>query len=191
MTLAFASMPGAKGLTMALVVDKKTFEVLSARVGVPGGALEDVKIMKGTVFQKPDGVAPAGAQEEFKLPSGKKVMAEVVSTKVGARTYTSWIGAEGSDLEGVLLKTSGVGVNKELSEDPVEIDHALRDKGLGGKARTVVGIKLSYSDKSEMVLTKDPISKCLAYGMLLTKGKGFTMTVVSLRTDAKPTLTWK
>jgi len=191
MLAAYASMPGGKGLVMAMAVDKKTLEVLSAKIGVPGGELKDVKIMKLPEKRaKPQG-QPLGTPEEFTLPSGKKVMARVSTSKAGGQTYTSWVGAKGTKFEGLLLGFKGANSSRTLSADPVEVDHELQDQDKDGKARTVVGRQVAYTDGSQVVMTKDPVAKCMHFGLLSSKTPHSELKVISLRTDAKRTLAWK
>tara|TARA_R110002072_G_scaffold36743_1_gene107897 strand:+ start:957 stop:1769 length:813 start_codon:yes stop_codon:yes gene_type:complete len=188
MTQAYGSMPGGEGLLMALVLDKKTFKVLSAKIGVPGGELKEVKVME--LKQHPQAKTPPSKEEEFTLPSGKKVKVSVTTSQAGGQTYTSWVGAKGTDLEGLLLGLKGPSANRTLSADPAEVDHELQDKDAEGKARTVVGQEVVYTDGSRFVMTKDPVAKSLHYGMLSNTTPTSKIEVVSLRTDAKPTLTW-
>lgn len=190
-TMGYASLPGGEGLLMALVLDKKTFEVLSAKIGVPGGDLKEVKIMD--LPEQPKAKAGEGKEEEFTLPSGKVVKANVTRRQTDGKTYTTWTGAKGTDLEGLLLGFKGGSADKALSADPAEVDYELEDLDADGKAKTVTGYELVYTDGMRLVIGKDPVAKSLGHGMLCTKMKtgGAEVKVVSLRTDAKPTLAWK
>tara|TARA_R110002072_G_scaffold252713_1_gene411532 strand:+ start:148 stop:966 length:819 start_codon:yes stop_codon:yes gene_type:complete len=190
LTAGFSSMRGGKGLVMAMTVDKKTSKVRSAKIGVPGGELKQIKIMDDKNFPKPH-VKPAGKQEEFTLPSGKKVMATVITGKSAGQTYTSWVGAKGTDFEGLLLAFKGANSNKVLSADPREVNYELQDKGADGKPRILMGQEVAYTDGVCVVMSRDPIAKRMCQGLLSSKSTAGELKVVSLRTDATKTLNWK
>ncbi len=185
-TSGYASTPGGEGLVLALVVDKKSFEVIS-RLGLPGGALQDVEIKKFKAVPK----APEGKLEEFTLPSGKTVKARVTASQVAGKAQTTWVGAKGTKLEGVLFKSVGPkGLTKELSADPAKADYELKDVGADGKARSVAGRKVLYTDGTQHVLANDPVAKSITYGVLSVKFKGGELKVVSLTTKGSKTLNW-
>lgn len=187
-TMGYAQLPDGKGLLMALVVDKKTGDVLLAKLGKPGEALKEIKVMKSP--KQVSAKAPEGEEVDYTLPSGKVVKATKTETKSGGNTYTSWSGRKGTELEGVMFKSRGPSYNKELSEDPSQIDYELTDLDEAGKPKTVEGRQLVFSDQSVIVMSKDPVVKALGYGVLVSRGKGSTLEVLSVRTDAKKTLSW-
>jgi hypothetical protein len=189
-TLGYSSMPGGKDLALALVVDKKSGEVLLAKVGKAGEPLREVKVMPQPK-QAPKAKEPVGEEVDYTLPSGKKVKATKTETKAGGKTYTVWAGRKGTEFEGVMFKSSGPNFDKALSEDPSELEYELEDVGPDGKPVTIAGRQQVFSDESVVVMSKDPVVKSLAYGLLVSRTKTVTMEVVSVRRDAKKTLSWK
>lgn len=187
-TMAYASLPGGEGLALSMEVDKKTLRVLSAKLGAPGEVLKPVSV--GPFVSPPPAVkATPGRQEEVTLPSGRKVQADVFVTEAGTATYTSWTGLKDTPLEGVLIKLSGTGGgSKELASDPEAVEHELEELDDNEQVRRVPAIKVVYSDGSEMLLARDPVSKAMGLSVIAMKNKGMQFEVVDLRTDATRTL---
>lgn len=185
----YASATGGKGLVLALVVDKKTLQVLIGRLGKVGEELKEVKIMKMKAPPEPEASKPT-REEDYELKSGKKIPAEVYVTEVGGKTYTSFLGKKGSPLEGVLLRYEGAD-GYELTEDPQEEVLELEDKDAEGKPKTLKAIKTVYGNGYTYYTTQDPLAKAFHAQMLRMESKTFTLSVRSLRTDAKKTLSWK
>ncbi|MBL4848744.1 MAG: hypothetical protein JKY65_24750 [Planctomycetes bacterium] len=186
----YGSLPSGKDIVLALVVDKKTHKVLIARLGKVGGELKEVKVMKmpplkGSVDpKKPDRL------ESVKLPGGKEIEAEVHVTEVAGKTYTTWVGKKGSDLEGILIKHSGQ-EDYGLTKDPAPETLELEDKDDQGKPVTIEAVRTSYSNGYSYSTTKNEIAVAFNVQAVRLESKQFSMAVVSLRKDAKKTLTWK
>lgn len=189
---AFAKMPGGEGLVLALVVDKKTLAVINARLGKPGEELKEVRILeqakgpKDTEAPKPDRI------EDFKLASGKTVEAEVYVTEVQGKTYTSKVGKKGTPLEGVLLSNEGAPGPGSfvLSGDPSETKLELEDQDEEGKPKSLDTITVSFTNGYAYTYSQNPVAKAFYAQVVKIASKAFTMQVVSLKTDAKKTLTW-
>jgi hypothetical protein len=190
---AFKAFPGGEGIILALVVDKKSLAVLSARVGKPGGALEDVRILeqakgpKDTEKPKPDRI------EEFKFKSGKTIEVEVYVSEIQGKTFTSKVGKKGTPYEGVLMNNEGAPGPGSfvLSEDPSEGKLKLEDTDAEGKPKSIDTITVSFTNGYTYTYSQNAIAKAFFGQVVKIASEAFTMRVVSLKTDAKKTLTWK
>lgn len=181
--VTFRGIPVARGHVMALVVDKKTHEVLAAKLGKPGAKPKEIKIADG-------GKWPAWKllrQEEVRLPSGKKVQAEVW----GWRKDLRWLGAKGTELAGVVLGFERGGQGYGLTGDPQAKRFELESTDAKGKALWVPGLHSEYGDGSERITTREPVARALGWTVLLEVRGERSLRVLSLGKDAKKTLDWK
>ena len=190
----FANLPDGigKGIVYALVVDKKTLKVLSARIGKPGQELKEVKILEQAKGPKDAEPAKPDRVEELELESGEKLAVEVYVNEIQGKTYTSKVGKKGTPYEGVLLDFQGATAAESfaLKEDPSEGKFELKDTDAEGKAKTLETITVSFSNGYAYTYSKSPIAKALSSQVVKIESKAFSAQVVSLRSDAKKSLTW-
>lgn len=180
--------PGARGLTLALVVDKKSHEVLSAKLGRPGEALHEVavedEVEPGSPLLSPLSARKADRRETLEV-EGRELPAEVYVTG----KFTTWLGKEGSPYEGVMLKMTGMTLRYELAglpqREPFEV------QGDGGATTKVEALRARYTNGQVLLTSQHPVVKALKVGPLEFANAGVALRVTSLRADAKPTLSWR
>ncbi|HBP20337.1 MAG TPA: hypothetical protein DEA08_21420 [Planctomycetes bacterium] len=183
------SMPDAKGARFALVVDKKTHQVLVAKLGKPGAPLKEARIMQMALPKQQE--KPKPSRSEDLAVGEEKIPADVYVTEIeGVGTMTSYVGKRGSELEGMLLKMEGP-QSYELKALPKEESFELEDEGEDGKKLQVVARRAEYTNGQSITTCKHPVAKAFnLQHMLEYSTPVMTMKIVSLRTDAKKTLTW-
>lgn len=188
----FARLPAGKGIVLALVVDKKTLAVRSARLGKPGEALKKVRVLEGSQGPKDVKAKKPDREETLELESGNSVAVEVYVTKVGDQSFTSKVGKKGTPYEGVLFSNVGAPGSGSfvLSGDPSETKLELEDKDAEGKARTLDTITVSFTNGYAYTYSQDPVARAFYSQVVKIASKSFSAKVVSLRTDAKKTLNW-
>jgi len=191
----YATLPNGvgEGLVYALVVDKKTLKVLTARLGKVGGALGEIKILEQAKGPKDTEPAKPERTETLELKSGKKIEVEVYVNEIQGKTYTSKAGKKGTPYEGVLLDYQGAtpAESFSLEGDPSQGTHELEDTDAEGKAKALETITVRFSNGYTYTYSDDPVAKALYSQVIKIESKSFTAQVVSLRTDAKKTLNWK
>lgn len=184
-----AEAPGGAGLTLALVVEKKSYKVLLARIGKVGQPLQTIKVLSLETAPAPSAEAPARS-EEFALPSGKKVQAEVHLTKAGEEVVaTAWVGAKGTPLAGVWLGMRG-GTTIRLREDPssVTVEVASDDPQ---RPRPIAAVKTAFDNGLSTWDCQDEILRAFNQRTLRSETEHFTTWITGVQTQAKKTLTWK
>lgn len=182
-------MPDARGAVFALVVEKTSNKVLGARLGKPGAALVEARVLQIQIPKKADQRKPTRSED---LSIGEEsVAADVYVTEAeGVGKMTTYLGKKGSALEGVLLKVEGP-QSYQLQALPTEAPYELEDEGEDGKKVTLSARRASYTNGQVMTTCSHPVAKAFQlHHMLEYATPAMTMKVVSLRTDAKKTLTW-
>jgi len=182
------SMPDAKGAVFALVVDKKTHKVLLAKLGKPGAALKEARVMQMQLPKQAEEQKPARSED---LSIGEEsVPADVYVTEAeGVGKMTTYVGKKGSALEGILLKFEGP-QSYELKGLPSETPFELEDEVDGEKVK-VAARRAEYTNGQVMTSCKHPVAKAFqVQNMLQFSTAAVKMKIVSLRTDAKRTLNW-
>jgi len=195
----FRGIPVGRGMIMALVVDKKTHQVLVAKIGnapetdennkafVKLQGLKDLKVSQEKKKIKLDRI------EEFRLPGGRKIEAEVYVEQFGKDRLSKWIGAKGSGLEGVLLRVKVTGGNETdygLSGLPVPGELQLEDKDSKGRPVTIKVRRVTYSNGTVASTTRNALARAFKLQEVQYRSGEFQSAVVSLRKDAKKTLKW-
>jgi len=179
---------GKGGVTewvMALVVDKKTGKVSSAQAGPVGGKLSKILILK----EEPE--APASSsQEEFELPSGATVMADVLETEVAGRKVTTWRGRKGTPLANVLLRRAGLR-DVELKADPKPGKLELEDLDEKGQAVFLETLEVIYSDGTRLSHARHAVAESLGLSVVESAYENLLTRLASLTRDAKRSVNWK
>lgn len=163
-----------KDLLLAVFVDKDTGVAKKAFVGNRGkeGKPKDVP-------PPPEGQAgeePSFTEEEVTVPAGT-FAARRYDMNAGGSTVSTWVGQEGTEAEGVLLKT----VTPQGTDELKEMGHTSFDaKGRGFEARRLV-----YTSGNEMHMALEPRPH-LNQLMLQTRMSGVSMKLVAQGDDATP-----
>jgi hypothetical protein len=189
-----ASFPQLKGVRLGLMVRKKDGKVLKAVVGKAGEEPKAAKSLPNASVISPSATSKPASTEEFALPSGKKVQANVTK---GAG-YTTWVGSKGTPLEGVVFKVSGTHLSYALKQDPSEeklvVEHTDAKDGKLKRAK-IPAWKMVYDNGQVTWTSSDPVVRALSYGQLLsekTDGKKlvYRVRITRVETKAKPSLLW-
>ncbi|MCO5171854.1 MAG: hypothetical protein M9894_36605 [Planctomycetes bacterium] len=162
-----------KDLLLAVFVDKDTGAVRRAYVGNRGkeGKEKDVPA-------PPEGQAgeePPYTDEDVSVPAGT-FAARRVDMDVAGSTISTWVGREGTEAEGVMLKNvtpQGTDELKEMGETIFE-----------AKGRSFEARRLVYTSGNEMVMALD--RPYLNQVMLQTRMSGVGMKLLAQGDDATP-----
>lgn len=186
---ALAAAPGAAGLTLALVVEKQTFKVLSARIGKAGATLQAIVVLGLDSAPPPLAATKPERSDELALPSGKKVKAEVHPSPGGAGTTKVWLGAQGTPLAGIWLGTSGE-APIHLSEDPAQVSLEVTSDDPETPLK-LAATKTVFDNGLAVWTCADPTLLAFNQASLRSETKFFATRIVSVQTKAAATLTWK
>lgn len=159
-----------KDLLLAVFVNKDTGDVTKAFVGSRGKDGTEKAVTPPPAAQA--GEAPTGVDEEVTVPAGT-----FAAKRYDASGSTSWIGAEGTDAAGVMLKMQHSAGSDELTTlEQTTVDVG----GSSFEARHLV-----YTSGNDMTMALSP-TPYLNQVMLRTKMTGMEMGLVGQGNDAAP-----
>lgn len=166
-----------KDLMIAAFVNKETGDTTKAYVGNRGKDAKEKAVTPPTT--PPAGEAPTPTDEEVTVPAGTFAAKKTVM-EVGGGTYTSWVGAEGSDAAGILLKSE----NPQGKDELTKLEDATVEV-TGGSFETR---HLTYSSGMELWMAKG--TKPHLNQQVRMKTAASDMKVTAQGEDAKPEMNY-
>lgn len=165
---------GQKDLLLAVFVHKETGDVLKAFVGNRGGEGTEKPV---TPQATQDGEAPPTTEEEVTVPAGTFMAKRVDTALPDGSTMSTWVGLEGTEAEGVMLRTQGPSGTDELE--------TLEATTFEAGSTVFEARRLVYTSGNEMVMALSP-RPWLNQVMLQTRMSGVAMRLVAQGDDAQP-----
>ncbi len=164
-----------KDLLLAVFVHKDTGDVTKAFVGNRGKSGTEKPVSPPPTAEA--GEAPPTTEEEVSVPAGTFMARRMDTALPDGSTVSVWVGAEGTEAEGVMLKTvSPAGTDELQAMEETTFEAA----GAAFEARRLV-----YSSGNEMVMALSP-RPWLNQLMLQTKMSGVAMRLAGQGDDAQP-----
>lgn len=164
-----------KDLLLAVFVHKDTGDVTKAFVGNRGKDGTEKQVSPPPAAQ--DSEAPPTTEEEVSVPAGTFMARRSDTALPDGSTMSVWIGLEGTEAEGVMLKTQGPTGTDELQ--------SMEQTTFEAAGATFEARRLVYTSGNEMVMAMSP-RPWLNQLMLQTKMSGVGMRLAGQGEDAQP-----
>lgn len=164
-----------KDLLLAVFVDKETGNVTKAFVGNRGKDGTEKPVSPPPETQAGD--APPASEEEVSVPAGTFMARRTDTALPDGSTMSVWVGLEGTEAEGVMLRSQSSAGTDELQ--------SLEQTTFEAGSATFEARRLVYTSGNEMTMALSP-RPWLNQLMLQTKMSGVSMRLAGQGEDAQP-----